>query len=271
MTKKQLKCGQEKVLPNKTKHISSKNERIILVKNPPNIPEPISEETQPIRRQTYLVGEKENLPISKKIILGRDTILRSPERSIKRPDQRRQDHVFNKHFNFKNLNNSSSSMSDDSLEKPLNKIMMNISQLNDLCLTPLKSTENLLSPFSVQKQFNNFDGRMSFDVTDGLLDSSLSNYSIFKPKDELTSVLTYTPENQKPAKVCVNLWNKFVKSPEDKLINGGTNDGLHTINSQPFVSSSEVESNNFEQKCEWSPTHTIQQRTSKVTDQHKYF
>lgn len=262
LTKKQLKCGLEKVLPNKTKHISSKSERIILVKNhPPNIPEPISEETQPIRRQTYLVGEKENLPISKKISLGRDTILKSPERSIKRPDQRRQDHVFNKHFNFKNLNNSSSSMSDDSLEKPLNKIIMNISQLNDLCLTPLKSTENLLSPFSVKKQFNNFDSRMSFDVTDGLLDSSLSNSSIFIPQDELATALTYTPENQKPTKVCMNLWNKFIKSPEDELTNGGTNDGLHTINSQPFVSSSEVESIDFEQKCKWSPTHTIHQPT----------
>jgi len=265
MTIKQSKCVQEKarekVLPKKTKHISSKNERIILVKNPANIPEPISEETQPIRRQTYLVGEKENLPISKKIILGRDTILKSPERSIKRPDQRRQDHVFNKHFNLKNPNNSSSSMSDDSLEKPSNKIIMNISQLNEFCLTPLKSTENLLSPFSVKKQLNNFDGRMSIDVTDGPLDSS-----IFQPRDELTAALTYTPENQKPTKVCVNLWNQFLKSPKNELTDGSTNDGLPTINSQPFVSSSEVEGNDFEQKCKWSPTHPIHQRTSKVTN-----
>jgi len=266
LTKKQLKCGQEKVLPNKTKHVNSKNERIILVKPPANVPEPIIEETQPIRRQTYLVREKENLPISKKIILGRDTILKSPERSIKRPDQRRQDHVFNKHFNLKNLTNSSSSMSDDSLEKPLNQMIMNISQLNEFYLTPLKSTENLLSPFSVKKQFNNFDGQMSFDVTDGPLESTVSNFSIFEPQDELTAALTYTPENQKPTKVCVNLWNKFIKSPEDELTNGGTNVGLHTLNSKPFVSSSEVESNNFEQKYEWSPTHTIHKRTSKVTD-----
>ncbi|CAI6348354.1 unnamed protein product [Macrosiphum euphorbiae] len=261
LTKKQLKCGQEKVLPNKTKHVNSKNERIILVKPLANVPEPIIEETQPIRRQTYSVREKENLPISKKIILGRDTILKSPERSIKRPDQRRQDHVFNKHFNLKNLTNSSSSMSDDSLEKPLNQMIMNISQLNEFYLTPLKSTENLLSPFSVKKQFNNFDGQMSFDVTDAPLESTLSNSSIFEPQDELTAALTYTPENQKPTKVCVNLWNKFIKSPEDELTNGGTNVGVHTLNSQPFVSSSEVESNNFEQKCEWSPTHTIHKRT----------
>jgi len=266
LSKKQLKCEHEKVLPNKTKHVSSKNERIILMKPPANVPEPIIEETQPIRRQTYSVKEKENFPISKKIILGRDTILRSPERSIKRPDQRRQDHVFNKHFNLKNLNNSSSSMSDDSLEKPLNKFIMNISQLNEFCLTPLKSTENLLSPFSVKKQFNNFDGQMSFDVTDGPFDSTLSNSSIFEPQDELTAALTYSPENQKPTKVCVNLWNKFIKSPEDELTNGGTSVGLHTLNPQPFMSSSEVESNDFEPKCEWSPTHTMHKHTSKETD-----
>lgn len=260
MTKKQLKCEQVKVLPNKTKHVNSKNERVILVKPPANIPQPIIEETQPIRRQTYLVREKENLPISKKIMLGRDTILRSPERSIKRPDQRRQDHVFNKHFNLKNLNNSSSSMSDDSLEKPPNKIIMNISQLNEFCLTPLKSTENLLSPFSIKKQFNDFD------VTDGPLASTLSNSSIFESQDELTATSTYTPENQKTTKVCTNLWNKFMKSPEDKLTNDGTNVGLHTINSQPCITSSEVESNDFEQKCEWSPVHTIHKRTSKVTN-----
>lgn len=161
-------------------------------------------------------------------------------------------------------------MSDDSLEKPSNKIFMNISQLNEFSLTPLKSTENLLSPFSVKKKLYNFDDRMSVDVTDGPLDSSLSNPSILQPQDELTLALTYSPENPKPTKMCLNLWNKFLKSPENKLTNGCINDGLTTINSQPFVSSSEVKSNNLEQKCKWSPTHPIHQRTSKVTNYHKY-
>jgi len=160
-------------------------------------------------------------------------------------------------------------MSDDSLENPSNKIFMNISQLNEFCLTPLKSTENLLSPFSVKKQFNNLDGRMSVDVTDGPLDSSLSNPSILKPQNELTSALTYTPENQKPTKMCLNLWNKFLKSPKNELTNGCISDRLPTITSQPFVSSSEVESIDLEQKCKWSPTHPIHQRTSKVTNYHK--
>jgi len=265
LTKKQLKCVQEKILPNNTKPISHKKEKYIHVKKPATIPEPISEEPLPIRRQTYLVGEKENLPISKKIILGRDTILTSPERSIKRPDQRRQDHVFNNHFNLKNLNKSSSPMSDDSLEKPLNKIIMNNSQLNNFCLTPLKSTENLLSPFSVKKPSNHFDGQLSFDVTDGPLASTLSNSSLLRPEDDLSATLTYIPENQNPTKVCVNLCNKFIKSPENELTNSDTNVGSYTINSRPFVAASEVESNIYEQKCEWSPTHTIQQCTSKVT------
>jgi len=156
-------------------------------------------------------------------------------------------------------------MSDDSLENPSNKIIMNISQLNEFSLTPLKSTENLLSPFSVKKQLNNFDDRMSVDVIDGPLNSSLSN-TIFQPQDEMTAALTYTPENQKPTKVCVNLWNKFLKSPENELTNGCINDGLPIINSQPFVSFPEVESNDLEQKC----THPIHQRTSKVTNYHKY-
>ncbi|XP_060849151.1 abnormal spindle-like microcephaly-associated protein homolog [Rhopalosiphum padi] len=255
LTKKQLKREQEKVLPKKTNHISSKTERIILVKNPVNIPEPISEEIPPIRRQTYLVGEKENLPVSKKNVLCRDTILTSPERSIKRPDQKRQDHVFNNHFNLKNLNNSSSPMSDDSLEKPLNKIFINNSQLNDFYLTPLKSTENLLSPFSVKKQINNFD------VTDGPLVTTLSNSFVSKPLDGFTSDLIDTPENQKSSNVCVNLWNKFLKSPEDELTNGGTNVWSHTVNSRPSTSPSDVESNDFIQKCEMSPTHNIHQHT----------
>lgn len=107
---------------------------------------------------------------------SRDTILASPERSLKRPDQKRQDYVFNNHFSFRNLNKSSSPMSDDSIEYPSNKVVSNSNnQLNDLCLTPLKSIENLLSPFGINKKQLN-----SFDVTDGLLASTSSNSPLLK-------------------------------------------------------------------------------------------
>lgn len=264
----------KKVKKKTIKDIKCKTEIINLVENSTKIPEPINSESiqLPIRRQTYLVKEKENRPISKNNVLGRDTILTSPERSIKRPDQKQQDYVFNNHFNIKNLNKSSSPMSDDSLEKPLKKIVVNNSQLNDFCLTPLKSTENLLSPLSVNKQFNNFDNQLNCDDTDGHYTSISSNLSHFE--DTSTTVKTKniqdvsnTSENKKLSTMSLNLCNEFMKMSNDGLNN---NIGLDIVNTGLFVlpqkpkQSSDFDSHNNE----WTTANTMHHHTSKITELH---
>lgn len=273
LNKRQLNCSQKKVLlkPNKTKIINCKSEIINSVENPVKIVEkPISAEKLqfPIRRLTYFVGEKENFPISKNNVLGRDTILTSPERSIKRPDQSRQDYVFNNHFNLKNLNNSSSPISDDSLEKPLKNPIFNNSQFNEFFteLTPLKSTENLISPFSTNKSFNGFDEQLTFDVTDGSL---ASNSSLFKSEEALNLTITNTVEDKNPNKsLSVNLCNEIIKTPIVELKNKfSTNFGAEIINPESFVSIPEVnQSCDFLQTPEWTNTHIFNQCTSKVTE-----
>lgn len=209
----------------------------------------------PIRRETFIVVEKENFP------LGRNTMLTSPERSFKRPDQRRQDHVFNNHFNLKNFNKSSSSMSDDSFENSKKKMIANDSLFNDFCITPLKSTENLLSPFNISNQLN------SFDVSDGPLASS-STLMSFKLKDELDS--TYPLVNRKSTTIPVNLCNIFMKTSDDELNKSTTDFKPNAIKSEPFLSSPEGERSflEFKQEQEWEvpqTSHTTQQRTSKIT------
>ncbi|XP_050531513.1 protein abnormal spindle isoform X2 [Daktulosphaira vitifoliae] len=169
-----------------------------------------------IRRQTFLVGEKENYPVSKKNILGRDTILTSPEHSIKRPDPQRQDHCFNSHFNIQNK--SSSPMSDDSLDKPL-KIVSTRSPFSDLCFTPLKNTKNIMSPFTTSKctQNDNDIQQLSFDIQDGASASTSLNSSFgFKPIETSTVAKIYSPEERKPTRVSVNLLNVYDKTAEDE-------------------------------------------------------
>lgn len=253
-----------KTAPKVKDSYNCKTEIIHLVGNSTKLQEPISTKslTSPIRRQTYLVGEKENLPISKKQILGRDTILTSPERSIKRPDQKRQDHVFNNHFNIKNLNKSSSSMSDDSLENPLKKIMVHSSQLNDFCLKPLKSTENLLSPFN-SKQSDDINNALNFDVTDGNFASISSVSSPFKFEELLGSNITVQntlnkSEDKKLSTVPLNLCNVFMKM---------SNDELDTTNTELFVLPQKVEqSSDSKRSNEYTTTtNNIHHRTSKVT------
>jgi len=227
-----------------------------------------------IRRQTYLVGEKENLPVSKNNILGRDTILTSPERSVKRPDQRRQDYVFNDHFNLKNLNSSSSPLSDDSLEKPLMKIISNNSQFNEFCLTPLKSTENLLSPFSDKNLYNSFDDQINFDITDGILPSNSSNSSHLKSEDAFTAAITYTPKDIKSNELSINLCSRFMKTPEIDVKNEVCSKfGYNTVKSELFKCSPDFEpevkhSLNIRQECECTTARTVNHRTSKVTGWH---
>jgi len=240
------------------------------------VEEPISLKSPqlPIRRQTYLVREKENLPISKNNVLGRDTVLTSPERSVKRPDQRRQDYVFNNHFNLKNLNSSSSPLSDDSLEKPIMKIISNNSQFNEFCLTPLKSTENLLSPFSDKNLYNSFDDQISFDITDGILASTSSNSSHFKSEDALTEAITYTPKDIKSNESSINLCSRFMKTPEVDVKNEVcSNFGYNTVKSKLFKSSLDFEPEveyplNFRQECKCTTAHTVNHRTSKVIGWH---
>lgn len=197
--------------------VTEKNEITSLIENPTIDTKPISAkiESPSIRRQTYLIREKENFPNQKKNALTRDTILSSPERSLKRPDQKRQDYVFNNHFSFKNLNKSSSPMSDDSIEFPLKKAVSYINHSNDFRLTPLKSTENLLSPFCIdKKQLSVFDG------TDGSF--TLSNSPLLKSENDLSADITddntlvSSPNNSKP-----NAWSdvvdpQFRTSPESK-------------------------------------------------------
>lgn len=225
---KQLNYYKKNVSSNKTKVMGCKTERIILVENPEKIPETLSTNTLlSIRRETFLVREKENVPVIKKNILGRDTMLTSPERSIKRPYQICQDHVFNNHFSFKNLNNSSSSISDDSLEKPSIKIDVNYSQINDFCFTPLKSTENLFSPIGTMQKSNSFNKQLSVDITDGSLATTSLNSS-YKLEDSLTTDVTYTAENRIPPKVSINLCSNFTETIQDGLNNASTNILLNT-------------------------------------------
>lgn len=236
-----------------------------ILKEPISIKSPRS----PIRRQTYLVREKENCPVSKNNELGRDTILTSPERSVKRPDQRRQDYVFNNHFNFKNLNNSSSPLSDDSLEKPL-KMISNNSQFNEFYLTPLKSTENLLSPFSAKSICDSFDSQISFDITDGILASNSPNSPCFKLEDEFTTNITCTPKNIMPNKLSIDVCNQFMKTPEVELKHEVySNFESDIVKPKLFVLPDfkpEVEQpSNFRHKCEWTTAQTINHQTSKVT------
>lgn len=211
--KKQLHCDN-KLIPDKTKDVTYMTEISSLEKHTAKSPEPSIEKTQqlPFRRQTYLVGEKENLPDSKSTTFCRNTMLTSPERSVKRPDQKSQDQFFNNHFSFKNPNKSLSPISDDSLEKPLQKIMVNDSQLNEFNLTPLQSTENLISIFSAKKKLNLFNDKSSFDVTDGSLVSISSNSSSFKLENEVN-----TEKNKHPTKISTNLGNQLIKTPENEL------------------------------------------------------
>lgn len=239
MTKKQINYGQKKVLPNKKKVVEYKTEKIM---------EPI--DTEIIRRQTYLVGEKENFPAMNKNVLGRDTILSSPEHKSKRPNQRRHDYVFNNDFNSKNLNKSSSPFSDDSLEKTLKKCNINNSQLNEFCLTPLKCTDNFDSTSNVKNEFNSFNGSLSFDCTDGPYALTSTNAFSFN-LEESSFVL---PEYPKSTEIAVNLCNTFTTA-ENKYIKDNIHFESSTINSESLVSSPEDDqSSASSQKFTWITT-----------------
>lgn len=231
------------------------NKKITIGYKTEKISEPV--DTEIIRRQTYLVGEKENLPAMNKNILGRDTILSSPEFKHKRPNPRRHDYVFNNDFNSKNLNLSSSPLSDDSLEKSLKKCNHNNSQFNDFCLTPLKCTENLDPPFNVKKEFDSFGGDLSLDCTDGSFALTSTNSLSFKLEESFV-----LPEYPKSTETPVNLYNQFTK-PENEYIIDNMHFESSTINSESLVSSSEVDqSSASSQKSTWTTRGIVYFSTS---------
>lgn len=268
MAKSQSKCCKKNIHINKIKVTVCKEDRIPIVNDNPAI-ERICAKTQlsPDRPddQTYLVREKENLPVMKKKILGRDTILTSPEHKIKRPDQKFENRIFHNHFKLKNLNSSSSPMSDDSLEIPLNKKTTVDFQMNEFCLTPLKSSENLLSSFSTMNQLSSFDHELDYDNPDGPLNST-SYSSPFYLNNPLTAATTYTLENKKLTDMSMNICNKCKKTHEDEIIKNRLSFELYNTNTDSLISSSEVEQPfEFEEKCKWfnSPDFHL---TSKVTE-----
>jgi len=255
MNKKHFNCNQKKITKIKKKKIVSCHTEIILpVEKFSKIPISAKNIQLPIRRQTYLIGEKENLPVSKRNTLCRDTILTSPQHSIKRPDHRRQDHVFNKHFNLQNLNKSSSSISDDSLEKSFKNITINDLELYDINLTPLKSTENLISELNNHKEFDN--DLLNFnDTYDSPLSCTLLNSSQFKSEDGwMNTTFTYTPEDRNPTNLSINLCSQLMKTPNEELNNSNFNIKSDTNYAEDFVLLPSIE-----QK------YTTNHNTSKVT------
>lgn len=241
---------------NKTKIVNCKSERIVLVGNSAKLSEStcLNQNTleTPIRRQTYLVGEKENLPNLKKNMFCLD--FTDSNYSFKRPHKNRQNQVFNNHFNFQNENKNCNIMSDDSLDEPLKIVDIDNSPFNNFCLTPLKSTENLLSPFSISKQCK------SFDKTDEHLELTSLNTSLFQPIDASTGAKTYTPEAKKSTRVSVNLCNKFDKTFKRE---SSTTFTKNIINSKTFKSPEVEKSFDFSQNKIWRITPKMNNTSKK--------
>lgn len=251
---------------NKTRVVNCKSERILLVENTVNINESVYAEKlqSPLRRQTFIVGEKENLPNPKMNILNRDTVFTISECSRKRPDKNRQDNVFNNHFSTQTLNQSFDFLSDDSLEKPVKGLMDLSSPLNNFCLTPLKSTENLLSPFNISNKCKSFGSQLSYDNTDEVL--TLFNSSSFKPKDTSTAAKTHTPEDRKPTRVSVNLCNKFENTSKEKSDEASTTFIKNTGNQESLISPPMIDQSlDVKVKHVWNITPTARHSTSRKT------
>lgn len=169
-----------------------------------------------------------------------DSILTSPECSFKFSNKKSTD--------YNDPNDNDNFMSDDSLDTCSNIMLSNNLAFNDFCLTPLKSTENLLSPFSTTKNIKDYN------LTDDNLSLSLlNNTSPFKPIESSTAAKTYSPEDRKPTRISVNLCNKFEPSPNNDLNNVNTTFIKDTIDPKLFKSSEKVEEcSNLEQNHEWT-------------------
>jgi len=259
LAKKQLNLnrGQNKIILNKTRFVNCTSERVLLVDNATKMSETIPAEAleSPMRRQTYLVGEKENIPNLENNVFGHDTIFTSSEHNFKHPNENCQLTTINNYFDTKNAN--CGIISDDSLDESLNKLINTNSPFNDFCLTPLKNTENLLSPFSTTKKC------ISFDIADENMAFTSFNTSPFMPIDASTAAKTYTPDDRKPARVSVNLCEKFEEIPKNKLnIDSAT--FIKNISPNKFEPLKVEQSFNISQNHEWT-THTPMHHTSKFT------
>lgn len=259
--KKQLNCGQKKITLNKTKVIHSKTERIVLVGK--QITNSIRSDTvkSPIRRQTFSVEEKENLPHLKKKIFNQDAFIADSDYSFKRPEKKHQDFFFNSHFNIQDEKINCDLMSDDSLDGSLKKIVRENSLFNDFCLTPLKSTENLISPFGTTMTCNKIN--KSYED----LNLPSFNPSPFKPIEASTAAKTYTPEERKSNKVTVNLCDMFEQMPDNDNTEANTTFIKETVkfNSESVLSPLKIEQSfDLVQDQRFTSLHTPINQSSKA-------
>ncbi|XP_025421851.1 protein abnormal spindle-like isoform X3 [Sipha flava] len=249
LIRKQLNCGQKKITLNKTKVTNYKSERIILGKNDKKKSKlhcPESSIDQEIRRETFLINDKENYAELANKIFDEDICSNIIEHNFKYSNKKFQDHDINNHFEVHNLNMNRSIMSNDSLDGSLQIIDSNKSPFNDFYLTPLKNTKNLLSPFSTTKKCKKNDNNLAF--------ASFSP-SPFKPIEASTGAKTFTPDERKPKRISVNLCNKF----EDPLKNDTNKDGvtfIKDVNPGSVITPINIEQNFNLKQQEWSTGHT---------------
>lgn len=252
---------KKKIILNKTKVISSKTERIRLVGSTSKISESFYPETlqSPFRRQTYVVDkfeDKENLPNLKMNLF--DTILDDSKHDFKLPDTNHQENIFFNNFTIQNQNKNNNVMSDDSLDGSLKLIGSYNSPFKDFCLTPLKSTENLLSPFNATNKCT------KFNKTSNELTFTSFNTSPFKPIDASTGAKDHTPDERKPTSVSVNLYNKF----EEVTKNESNEDNItfiKDVNTQTFISPPKTgQSFHFKENQGWSSARITLHHSSKT-------
>lgn len=226
---------------NKTKVINSKTERIRLIGSTSKTSHSFFPENvqSPLRRQTYTLNDKENLPTLEMNVFPHDS-LSSPKHF------QQQDDIFVDNFNIQNQNKNNTLMSDDSLDGSIKLIGTYNSPFKDFCLTPLKSTENLLSPFNAtnkSKRLNNINDNFAF---------TSFNTSPFKPIDTSTAAKMYSPDERKPTSVSVNLYSKFGETTKNESI-GGSATFVKDTNTDPFLSPPSVEQSfDSKQVHQWS-------------------
>lgn len=246
---------------NKTKVISSKTERIRLVGNPSKILESLHPETlqSPFRRQTYVVDkfeDKENIPNLKMNLL--DSILDDSNHDFKHPGFKYQDNTFFDDFNTQNQNKNNIVMSDDSLDGSLKLIGSYNSPFKDFCLTPLKSTENLLTPFNATNKCNKFD-----KTNDNLAFTSF-NTSPFKPIDASTAAKDRTPDERKPTSVSVNLYNKFEEITKNEVKENNATFNKDIITHSYITPPKTEQSFDIKQNQGWSSARITLHHSSKT-------
>lgn len=249
-------CGQKKITLNKTKVVNYKSERIVLKntekESKSNCPESSNQE---IRRQTFLIDDKENVPDLTNNIFDQDTCSTKPEHHFKYSNNKCQDLMFNNHFQAQNLNINSSLMSDDSLDGSLQIINSNKSPFNDFYLTPLKNTKNLLSPFSTTKKCKKIDSNLAF---------ASFNPSPFKPIEASTAAKTFTPEEKKPSRVSVNLCNKFDEPPRSET-NKDSVTFIKDVDPESVITPIHFEQSFDFRQQEWSTEQSTLHHSSKNT------